>query len=123
MILFNTTIQLIVGVWYLDASSYSDTVPVVKNLKYKQTLQICENNQWDIKESTCDFETGSVIKIGAGAVFIAKSTGRCLLQLRNNSNKRQNNTWGLWGGMVDNNETLRMFTLMNSEEIELSQVF
>ncbi len=50
-------------------------------------------------------ETGALVKIGAGAVFISKNTGRCLLQLRNNSNKRNNNTWGLWGGMVDENET------------------
>ena len=34
-------------------------------------------------------ETGALVKIGAGAVFISKSTGRCLLQLRNNSNKRK----------------------------------
>ena len=40
----------------------------------------------------------------AGVVFLAKDTGRCLLQLRE-GNKRFNNTWGFWGGMIDNGET------------------
>jgi mutator protein MutT len=40
----------------------------------------------------------------AGVVFLAKNTGRCLLQLRN-SDKRFKNTWGFWGGMLEHGET------------------
>ena len=40
----------------------------------------------------------------AGVVFLAKDTGRCLLQLRE-GNKRFNNTWGFWGGMIEDGET------------------
>jgi mutator protein MutT len=40
----------------------------------------------------------------AGVVFLAKDTGRCLLQLRN-SDKRFKNTWGFWGGMIEKGET------------------
>ena len=40
----------------------------------------------------------------AGVVFLAKDTGRCLLQLRN-SDKKFNHTWGFWGGMLEKGET------------------
>ena len=40
----------------------------------------------------------------AGVVFLAKDTGRCMLQLRE-GNKRFNHTWGFWGGMMEKNET------------------
>ena len=40
----------------------------------------------------------------AGVVFLAKDTGRCLLQLRI-SDKRFKNTWGFWGGMIERGET------------------
>lgn len=42
--------------------------------------------------------------IAAGVVFLAKDTGRCLLQLRN-SDKRHKNTWGFWGGIMERGET------------------
>lgn len=42
--------------------------------------------------------------VAAGVVFLAKDTGRCLLQLRN-SDKRFKNTWGFWGGMIEKGET------------------
>lgn len=42
--------------------------------------------------------------IAAGVVFLARDTGRCLLQLRN-SNKRFKHTWGFWGGMMESEET------------------
>ena len=41
---------------------------------------------------------------GAGVLFLALDTGRCLFQLRN-SDKRHKNTWGFWGGMIEGNET------------------
>ena len=40
----------------------------------------------------------------AGVVFLAKDTGRCMLQLRE-GNKRFNHTWGFWGGMMEKGET------------------
>jgi len=40
----------------------------------------------------------------AGVVFLAKDTGRCLLQLRN-SDKRFKHTWGFWGGILERGET------------------
>ena len=40
----------------------------------------------------------------AGVVFLAKDTGRCLLQLREGT-KRFNHTWGFWGGMIEKGET------------------
>lgn len=42
--------------------------------------------------------------IGAGVVFLALDTGRCLLQLRN-SDKRYKHTWGFFGGICEHNET------------------
>lgn len=42
--------------------------------------------------------------VAAGVVFLAKDTGRCLLQLRN-SDKRFKHTWGFWGGMMEKGET------------------
>ncbi len=43
--------------------------------------------------------------VAAGVVFLAKDTGRCLLQLRN-SDKRFKNTWGFWGGIIEKGETV-----------------
>jgi|TARA_B110000503_G_scaffold100673_1_gene150590 ADP-ribose pyrophosphatase YjhB (NUDIX family) len=40
----------------------------------------------------------------AGVVFLAKDTGRCMLQLRE-GNKRFNHTWGFWGGIMERGET------------------
>ena len=40
----------------------------------------------------------------AGVVFLAKDTGRCLLQLRN-SDKRFKHTWGFFGGIIEKEET------------------
>lgn len=40
----------------------------------------------------------------AGVLFLAKDTGRCLLQLRN-SDKRYKHTWGFFGGMLEDSET------------------
>ena len=40
----------------------------------------------------------------AGVVFLAKDTGRCLLQLREGT-KRFNHTWGFWGGIIEKGET------------------
>jgi 8-oxo-dGTP pyrophosphatase MutT (NUDIX family) len=40
----------------------------------------------------------------AGVLFLSKSTGRCLFQLRN-SDKKGKHTWGFWGGMMDDGET------------------
>lgn len=42
--------------------------------------------------------------MAAGVLFLAKDTGRCLLQLRNGE-KRHRFTWGFFGGMVERGET------------------
>lgn len=44
------------------------------------------------------------IVTAAGVLFLAKDTGRCLLQLRN-SDKRFKHTWGFFGGMLNAGET------------------
>ena len=40
----------------------------------------------------------------AGVLFLAKQTGKCLLQLRN-SEKRFKHTWGFFGGIIERKET------------------
>jgi len=40
----------------------------------------------------------------AGVLFLAKDTGRCLLQLRE-ADKRQRHTWGFFGGTLERGET------------------
>jgi 8-oxo-dGTP pyrophosphatase MutT (NUDIX family) len=40
----------------------------------------------------------------AGVLFLAKDTGRCLLQLRE-ADKRQRHTWGFFGGTLEQGET------------------
>lgn len=40
----------------------------------------------------------------AGVLFLARDTGRCLLQLRN-ADKRQRHTWGFFGGTLERGET------------------
>jgi 8-oxo-dGTP pyrophosphatase MutT (NUDIX family) len=40
----------------------------------------------------------------AGVLFLAKDTGRCLLQLRK-SDKRFRHCWGFWGGTLEDAET------------------
>ena len=42
--------------------------------------------------------------MAAGVLFLAKDTGRCLLQLRN-SEKRFKHTWGFFGGIIEKGET------------------
>lgn len=44
------------------------------------------------------------ITLAAGVIFLAKDTGRCLLQLRN-SDKKFRGTWGFWGGTLEGDET------------------
>ena len=42
--------------------------------------------------------------VAAGVLFLAKDTGRCLLQLRN-SDKRHRHTWGFFGGTLESGES------------------
>ena len=39
-----------------------------------------------------------------GVIFLAKDTGRCLMQLRN-GDKRHKYTWGFFGGTIEKGET------------------
>lgn len=54
-------------------------------------------------------------KAGAGAIIKAKDTGRILLPLRS-SLVEQPNTWGTWGGAIDNGENPKDATLREIEE-------
>lgn len=45
-----------------------------------------------------------MITTAAGVLFLAKDTGRCLFQLRN-SDKKFKDTWGFWGGILENGES------------------
>jgi len=45
-------------------------------------------------------KTGFWGKQGAGAIIMARTTGRLLLQLRSND-VQQGGSWGVWGGAVD----------------------
>lgn len=51
----------------------------------------------------------------AGVIFLAKSTGRCLFQLRN-SDKRYRHTWGFFGGTLAEGET--PFEALTREVVE-----
>jgi 8-oxo-dGTP pyrophosphatase MutT (NUDIX family) len=58
----------------------------------------------DIQPRVLEDQRLSITSIGAGVLFLALDTGRCLFQLRN-SDKRQKNTWGFWGGMMEGSES------------------
>lgn len=51
----------------------------------------------------------------AGVIFLAKDTGRCLMQLRN-GDKRHRYTWGFFGGTIEKGET--PFQALQRELIE-----
>lgn len=62
-----------------------------------------------ISESDSDHKetlksTGFWGRAGAGCIFIARDTGRILLNHRS-SYVEQPNTWGVWGGAIDGRET------------------
>lgn len=61
--------------------------PVGQNSDHSQALQ----------------DTGFWGNMGAGAIFMAKDTGRILLAHRS-PNVEQPNTWGVWGGAIDKGE-------------------
>jgi len=61
--------------------------PVGQNSNHLQALQ----------------DTGFWGNMGAGAIFMAKDTGRILLAHRSAS-VEQPNTWGVWGGAIDKGE-------------------
>lgn len=45
------------------------------------------------------------ITTASGVIFLATDTGRCMLQLRN-GNKRFRHTWGFFGGMLEDKESI-----------------
>lgn len=72
--------------------------------------QDLEYQQWRQQMSPTDIEHGKTLKAtgfwgkqGAGAIILAKSTGRILLPYRS-SRVEQPNTWGVWGGAIDQGE-------------------
>lgn len=46
----------------------------------------------------------NLIVKAAGVLFLSRSTGRCLFQLRNSS-RQNHDTWGFFGGTMDEGET------------------
>jgi 8-oxo-dGTP pyrophosphatase MutT (NUDIX family) len=66
-----------------------------------------EYQNWRQKMSNADIEHGKALattgfwgKQGAGAIILAKATGRILLPYRS-ARVEQPNTWGVWGGAID----------------------
>lgn len=68
-------------------------------MKYSQLLE--NNNDEQHRQALND--TGFWGKAGAGVIFIAKNTGRMLLNHRSRF-VEQPGTWGVWGGAIDQNE-------------------
>lgn len=54
-------------------------------------------------------------KEACGAIFLSKKTGRVLLNLRA-PDKSYKLTWSLWGGMVENGESIKECLLREMEE-------
>lgn len=71
-------------------------------IKLKSLL--LETYEDDIEHSKALQSTGFWGKEGAGCIFIARDTGRILLQFRS-SRVEQPHTWGTWGGAIDSGET------------------
>ena len=58
----------------------------------------------DLQSGILEIERITPRVAAAGVLFLSLDTGRCLFQLRN-SDKRQKNTWGFWGGIMEKHET------------------
>lgn len=84
-------------------------------MKYSQLL---END--DIEHQRALDSTGFWGKAGAGVIFIAKNTGRMLLNHRSKY-VEQPNTWGVWGGAIDQNE--RPLEAAKREAMEEAGIF
>lgn len=67
-------------------------------MRYKQILENDTEHQQALQD------TGFWGRAGAGCIFIAKNTGRILLNHRSQY-VEQPNTWGVWGGAIDSNES------------------
>jgi len=67
-------------------------------MRYKQIIENDKEHSDTLKK------TGFWGKAGAGCIFIAKNTGRILLNHRS-SMVEQPGTWGVWGGAIDGSES------------------
>ena len=72
-------------------------------MKSKIRLILREDLDADIEHRDSLNKTGFWGKAGAGAIIIARSTGRLLIPKRS-PYVEQPNTWGVWGGAIDPNE-------------------
>lgn len=81
------------GGWY-------PTSDIKKYLDQKNPTELKEN---DYEHSKALHQTGYWGRQGAGAIILAKDTGRILLPLRSRL-VEQPNTWGVWGGAIDDKE-------------------
>lgn len=89
-----------------DAGSISATVPgpnhVVKLLR-EQASGTVKKSSDDRQHEQALQQTGFWGKQGAGAVIVARDTGRILLPHRS-MDVQEPGTWGTWGGAIDGNE-------------------
>lgn len=67
-------------------------------------MKYCNLIENDDEHTKALKQTGFWGKAGAGCIFIAKDTGRILLNHRSQL-VEQPNTWGVWGGAIDGKET------------------
>lgn len=74
----------------------------INKMRLKQL--ITENREEDIKHQKELEKTGFWGKAGAGCIFIARDTGKILLNHRSQF-VEQPNTWGVWGGAIDSGES------------------
>lgn len=65
--------------------------------------QLIENDDEEEHQKALQ-DTGFWGRAGAGCIFIAKDTGRILLNHRSKY-VEQPGTWGVWGGAIDSNES------------------
>ena len=67
-------------------------------MRYKNLIENDREHQQALQD------TGFWGRAGAGCIFIAKDTGRILLNHRSQY-VEQPGTWGVWGGAIDSRET------------------
>lgn len=67
-------------------------------MRYKNLIENDREHQQALQD------TGFWGRAGAGCIFIAKDTGRILLNHRSRY-VEQPGTWGVWGGAIDSRET------------------
>ena len=84
-------------------------------MKSKIRLILRENSDADYEHSKELQNTGFWGKAGAGALIVARSTGRLLIPKRS-PDVLQPNTWGVWGGAIDGSKSPKEAVQQEVEE-------